>query len=102
MRAAGPYFDDQPGGLAGFYGLDAAVGVERPLGPAACLIESAVRTPKPSLCRTIAGVAVEAVERHRRARGIMLANHDEHVQVRSLVGADPDRQGHAAGDLGVF
>ena len=91
IRAAGPDLDSDPGKLTGFDGLDCAVGVERSLGPAACVVEFAVGTAKPSLCRTIVDVAVVAVERHHRAGGITLADHDEHVQVCPLVGADPDR-----------
>jgi hypothetical protein len=44
IRAAGPDLDCHLGGLTGVYGLDGAVGVERPLGPAACLVEFAVGT----------------------------------------------------------
>jgi hypothetical protein len=102
MRAAGPDLNGHLGRLAGVYGLNRAVGVERSLGPAAGRVEFAVGTAQPSLCHTIVDVAVVAVERHHRTRGIMLADHDEHVQVCSLVGAHPDRQGHAAGDLSVF
>src|SRR5271156_3837483 len=102
IRAAGPDLDGHLGRLTGVYGLDGAVGVKRSLGPAACRVEFAVGTAKPSLCHTIVVVAVVAVERHHRTRGILLADHDEHVKVCSLVGADPDRQGHAAGDLSAF
>src|SRR5271166_1271243 len=102
MRAAGPDLDGHLGRLTGLDGLDGAVRMERSLGPAPCLVEFSVGTAKPSLCHTIVDVAAVAIERHYRTRWIMLADHDEHVQVCSLVSADPDRQSHAAGDFSVF
>src|SRR5271155_4277209 len=76
--------------------------VKRTLGSAAGGIEFAVRGPKPALGHTVVGVAVVAVERHQLPRGVALSDHNEHVEVSSLIRAHPYRQGHAAGDLGVF